>query len=272
MVLLTYTYFGIGGEIVARNALSNKQLKKLVVSTVVVTSSLGLGQINNGQIVYASGSIISTQVLTLNNGFNGEATQLRLKSDIDYPFREGDQFHLTLPSGVSWNDSFSLDGTVTNATYHRVDDRSIQVTVTGNPNEIVIPLQVRINDANLGALDVIIDASPNSSIPVGRTTFAVVREQPSSSGDGTPPVLESIEVSPTTVGVGDTVTVKARITDDISGVDKVSLNYYNLSKNRTLGLEMHYDSETDFWVENILFRLLTKQELGHFTDSIHMIK
>ncbi len=43
--------------------------------------------------------------------------------------------------------------------------------------------------------------------------------------DTTPPVFQSLSVSPTTVAAGSNFTVTARITDDISGVDSINLPY-----------------------------------------------
>ena len=53
-------------------------------------------------------------------------------------------------------------------------------------------------------------------------TFNVVSTQPS---DITPPVLQSISVSPTTVAPGDTITLTAHITDDLSGTRDVFMSY-----------------------------------------------
>jgi hypothetical protein len=61
------------------------------------------------------------------------------------------------------------------------------------------------------------------------------------------PVLESATVSPTTVKVGETITITAKVTDDVSGVAVVNayLNLPNASGYKIVPLEL--DSETAEW-------------------------
>ena len=69
----------------------------------------------------------------------------------------------------------------------------------------------------------------------------------SAGGDGEPPVVHNVEVSPNDVGVGDVITVKADVTDDNSGVRNVAASFYSPSQNRIEGMSLNYDSETDSW-------------------------
>jgi hypothetical protein len=60
--------------------------------------------------------------------------------------------------------------------------------------------------------------SPVAPLPNG--SFTVV-----GSSDTTPPMLQSLTVSPATVNAGDTVTITARVTDAESGVVSIFLSY-----------------------------------------------
>ncbi|MED4069574.1 hypothetical protein, partial [Priestia megaterium] len=73
-------------------------------------------------------------------------------------------------------------------------------------------------------------------------------------GDSTAPVLTSVEVSPQEVKVGDTVEVRVKATDDISGVQSVSVAYYTPSKNRTVHFQMRYDNQHDIWVGSYVIK------------------
>ncbi|MED4069583.1 hypothetical protein, partial [Priestia megaterium] len=73
-------------------------------------------------------------------------------------------------------------------------------------------------------------------------------------GDSTAPVLTSVEVSPQEVKVGDTVEVRVKATDDISGVQSVSVAYYTPSKNRTVHFQMRYDSQDDIWIGSYVIK------------------
>jgi hypothetical protein len=70
------------------------------------------------------------------------------------------------------------------------------------------------------------------------------------NGDSTPPVLESMEISPQVVKVGEKLTVKAKITDDSSGVKSADIRFYfivgNVSRGITLFLK--YNPDEQLWI------------------------
>jgi Bacterial Ig domain/S-layer homology domain len=67
------------------------------------------------------------------------------------------------------------------------------------------------------------------------------------NGDSTPPELESYEISPQEVNVGDTVTVRARIKDDISGIKSAYVSYQSPSKNRSQAIYLTYKPVEGIW-------------------------
>ncbi|GGA36049.1 DUF7743 domain-containing protein [Psychrobacillus lasiicapitis] len=77
------------------------------------------------------------------------------------------------------------------------------------------------------------------------TSFTIENE---SGGDKTPPVIENIEVSPLNVKVGETVTVKAKVTDDMSGVNEVLFYYKSPSENSFASLTLNHDIAGDYWM------------------------
>jgi hypothetical protein len=72
----------------------------------------------------------------------------------------------------------------------------------------------------------------------------------SANGDSTPPILESMEISPQVVKVGDKLTLKAKITDDSSGVKAADIRFYydlgNVNKGNTLFLK--YSEDEQLWI------------------------
>ena len=63
-----------------------------------------------------------------------------------------------------------------------------------------------------------------------------------------PPKLESIELSPREVNLGETVTVKVKATDDKSGVTKAAI-FYKTENPSSIGyLKLNYDVEQKLWV------------------------
>jgi hypothetical protein len=69
-------------------------------------------------------------------------------------------------------------------------------------------------------------------------------------GDSLPPILESLEITPQVVGVGEKVYVSAKITDDVSGVKQAQVSFTNnigsVTKFNTIFLE--FDKEKHLWV------------------------
>jgi hypothetical protein len=70
------------------------------------------------------------------------------------------------------------------------------------------------------------------------------------SGDSTPPVLESMEVFPQVLKVGEKLTIKAKITDDFSGVKAAFIAFYfnleTFTKVNTLSLKFNTDEQ--LWI------------------------
>lgn len=66
-------------------------------------------------------------------------------------------------------------------------------------------------------------------------------------GDSTPPVLESVEISPKEVNVGDTITIKAKISDDLSGVNFANVSFKSPSEERTQGIILSENADTGYW-------------------------
>lgn len=69
-------------------------------------------------------------------------------------------------------------------------------------------------------------------------------------GDSLPPILESLEITPQVVGVGEKVSVSAKITDDVSGVKQAQVSFFNtlgsVTKFNTIFLE--YNKEKQLWI------------------------
>jgi hypothetical protein len=183
--------------------------RTIVPLQAIVEAFGGTIEIINGS--HSGGGVITvTKVPRANNGFEGEISQVVIKSDYPIPFTQGDLFSIILPNGLTWGDSYTTDGTVTGATYHRVTDRELNFTVTGSPNQITIPLNVRVNGANNGPLNAIITAPSSSSIPNGTVTILSMV----SESIVTPPNVNSISTTDKVVTgtsqAGTTITVKSQ--------------------------------------------------------------
>ncbi|MCR6112621.1 G5 domain-containing protein [Bacillus sp. A301a_S52] len=68
-----------------------------------------------------------------------------------------------------------------------------------------------------------------------------------SNGDSTPPVLESVEISPKEVNVGDTIKIKAKISDDFSGVRFAHVAFKSPSEERNHSIHLNENEETGYW-------------------------
>ncbi|QGS69460.1 hypothetical protein CV093_17730 [Oceanobacillus sp. 143] len=96
--------------------------------------------------------------------------------------------------------------------------------------------------------------------------FNVINE----AGDSKAPVVESVEVSPNEVGVGEQVTVKARATDENSGVKNVTVFFDSPSKNRGVSIQLKYNETTKLWEGN--YTIASLDEAGKWTfDFINAI-
>ena len=69
----------------------------------------------------------------------------------------------------------------------------------------------------------------------------------SATEDVTPPVLHDVWVSPSTVNDGESVTVYAQVTDDISGTDRVDSRLYSPSMIHTAYAFLQYNASSDLW-------------------------
>ncbi|WP_179107255.1 triple tyrosine motif-containing protein [Sediminibacillus massiliensis] len=81
--------------------------------------------------------------------------------------------------------------------------------------------------------------------------------------DGEGPLLEEVEVTPKIVHVGDTVEVKAKVTDAKSTVTHVEAIYENPSNNRYLFMNMEYDISTGLWIGR--YTVTSSDEAGIWT-------
>ncbi|SDM73975.1 S-layer homology domain-containing protein [Psychrobacillus sp. OK028] len=89
-------------------------------------------------------------------------------------------------------------------------------------------------------------------------------------GDWTPPKIEHVEISPKEVAVGEIITIKAKISDDKSGVSGVSVQFYSPSYDFTRDFRevyFNYDSNQDLWVGN--YKVSNEDENG--TWKFHML-
>jgi predicted RNA-binding protein with TRAM domain len=73
--------------------------------------------------------------------------------------------------------------------------------------------------------------------------FTIINEQ----GDGEGPVLETIEVFPKEVKVGEKLEIKATISDVGSGVKSAMVAYQNSSDNRYEFIDLTYDDQEGLW-------------------------
>jgi hypothetical protein len=89
-----------------------------------------------------------------------------------------------------------------------------------------------------------------------------------SSEDSLPPVLENIEVSPNKVNVGDLVTIKASVIDDLSGVSGITVLYKRPSDQNIEKVSLQWDTEQNLWVGT--YKILTSTIAGEWKfDSIN---
>jgi len=67
-------------------------------------------------------------------------------------------------------------------------------------------------------------------------------------GDIKPPQLVDIEIEPKIVGVGDILTIKVHVNDNLSGVRNVSISFKNPSGSRTQFVMLKFDGQSNMWV------------------------
>src|SRR5690606_2289944 len=77
--------------------------------------------------------------------------------------------------------------------------------------------------------------------------------------DITPPVLKSIEISPKSVTVGQTVNIKAEISDDLSGVESVQLHFKSSEQLGGYGIRLQQNQD-GIWEGNL--------QLMQYSDTI----
>lgn len=99
-----------------------------------------------------------------------------------------------------------------------------------------------------------------------KISFNVIND--SGEADSQFPLVDSIELNPSNVTIGDLVEVKAKITDS-SGVQAASLDLKSPSKfNRDVYL--YFNSLTGYWEGS--YRIQTSDELGLWTSNFMFIK
>ena len=95
-----------------------------------------------------------------------------IREDEYRDIKEGDRFRLVLPWGVIWNSFYEeKEDVISNVTYKRVSDNTIEFAITGDPTQIEIPLSVKVDGAE-GELKVFVEGL-NSPITSGQYTFAI---------------------------------------------------------------------------------------------------
>ncbi|WP_338470935.1 triple tyrosine motif-containing protein [Niallia sp. XMNu-256] len=67
-------------------------------------------------------------------------------------------------------------------------------------------------------------------------------------GDFTAPVIENIEVSPSTIAVGETITITADVNDDHSGIREVTANLHSYNYEQYETVKMNYNQELNKWI------------------------
>jgi LPXTG-motif cell wall-anchored protein len=67
------------------------------------------------------------------------------------------------------------------------------------------------------------------------------------TGDNISPTLETVKISSNEVSVGDTITVEAKITDDISGVGNAAISFTSPSQQRNQYIPLTENKKTGFW-------------------------
>lgn len=77
-----------------------------------------------------------------------------------------------------------------------------------------------------------------------KTSFTVIN----SKGDIKVPTVTSIEITPKIVNVNDTITIKANICDDNSGVKSAYIGIKNPSGSKTLFIHLSMDMQNDIWI------------------------
>jgi hypothetical protein len=80
--------------------------------------------------------------------------------------------------------------------------------------------------------------------------FSIIPNVSRAEGDSLPPILERIDMTPQVVGVGEKLTISAKITDDVSGVKSAQIDFYinlgHVTKRNTISLD--YNEEKQLWV------------------------
>jgi hypothetical protein len=91
-------------------------------------------------------------------------------------------------------------------------------------------------------MTLLLAATPTLALNLVTTTNVYATE------DVTPPILHDIWVSPSVVNDGETVTVYASVTDDVSGVVQVEGFLHSPSSAQSVLFVSSYDSSSDLWV------------------------
>lgn len=79
-------------------------------------------------------------------------------------------------------------------------------------------------------------------------------------GDWTPPVIESIVLSSYTIDAGETLTIKAKVTDDKSGVKFVEASLYSVINDKDYKIELSYNQTEELWIGSIVIDPYVKSD------------
>ncbi|WZL73406.1 Ig-like domain repeat protein [Clostridiaceae bacterium 35-E11] len=88
-------------------------------------------------------------------------------------------------------------------------------------------------------------------------------------GDIKAPVVTDIEITPKEVNVNDTLTIRANISDDKSGVKSAYVGIKSPSGNKTLFIHLHLDEKNNIWVGS--YTIKQSDQCGVYKDMfIHL--
>lgn len=169
--------------------------------------------------------LIVTKIPVINESFDGEASTLIIKNYDQ--FKDGDVFNISLSEGIKWNSSYNAEGSITNAKYKKTNERSIEFAVISNPEELIIPLNIKVYKGYEGEVKGTIESAPNSSIPNGQFTFAYVVKTPSTG--------EDVDYeSPTNITVSNTSKSINSVTLSMSASDSSGIKEFHVYRDDNL--------------------------------------
>ncbi|MGJ7922710.1 Ig-like domain repeat protein [Neobacillus sp. LXY-4] len=84
-----------------------------------------------------------------------------------------------------------------------------------------------------------------------------------------PPVVQNIEVSPVEATIGEAITVKANVTDDLSEMDFVYASIHNDAAGEGFGIVLNYNEAEGKWVGTYVVESITLT--GEYTVKIYAV-